>query len=96
MIKKYVKLDSVINICCNECGLNCPYNQECEEIQYIRSLPTIDFNADDSQEENYCCEFCANHEDGDTLYETSDWDGGIGFDYIRDIHYCPICGQRLK
>lgn len=44
---------------------------------------------------NYC-EFCENHEDGDTLYETSDWDGGIGFDYIRDIHYCPICGKKLK
>ena len=38
------------------------------------------------------CEFCRNHEDG----EMSDWDGGIGFDYIRDIHYCPICGKELK
>lgn len=44
---------------------------------------------------NYC-EFCKNHEDGDTLYEMSDWDGGIGFDYIRNIHYCPICGKKLK
>ena len=42
------------------------------------------------------CDFCTNHEDGDVLYEMSDWDGGIGFDYIRDIHYCPICGRRLK
>lgn len=33
------------------------------------------------------CEFCLNHEQGDTLYEPSDWDGGIGFDYIRDW-YC--------
>lgn len=44
---------------------------------------------------NYC-EFCKNHEDGDTLYEMSDWDGGIGFDYIRNIHYCPLCGKKLK
>ena len=41
------------------------------------------------------CEFCRNHEQGDTLYESSDWDGGIGFDYIRDIKYCPLCGRKL-
>ena len=44
---------------------------------------------------NYC-EFCDNHEEGDTLYDMSDWDGGIEFNYIRNIHYCPICGRRLK
>ena len=42
------------------------------------------------------CEFCQNHEQGDTLYESSDWDGGIGFDYIRDIKYCPLCGSLLN
>lgn len=41
------------------------------------------------------CEFCRCHEEGDTLYESSDWDGGIGFDYIRDIKYCPVCGRKL-
>ena len=35
-------------------------------------------------------------EQGDTLYVSSDWDGGIGFDYIRDIKYCPICGKELS
>lgn len=30
----------------------------------------------------------------DTLYTSSDWDGGIGFDYIRNIKYCPICGKN--
>ena len=42
------------------------------------------------------CEFCQNHEQGDTLYEPSDWDGGIGFDYIRNIKYCPLCGRELN
>lgn len=42
------------------------------------------------------CNFCMNHFKGDTLYESSDWDGGIGFDYIRDIKYCPICGKELQ
>ena len=42
------------------------------------------------------CEFCLNHEQGDTLYEPSDWDGGIGFDYIRNIKYCPLCGRMLN
>lgn len=41
------------------------------------------------------CEVCYYLEDGDTLYKFSDWDGGIGFDYIRDISYCPKCGRRL-
>ena len=41
------------------------------------------------------CSFCRQHECGDTLYESSDWDGGIGFDYIRDIQFCPICGRKL-
>ena len=34
-------------------------------------------------------------EQGDTLYTMSSWDGGIGFDYIRDIKYCPVCGREL-
>lgn len=42
------------------------------------------------------CEVCRGLEDGDTLYESADWDGGIGFDYIRDVHYCPRCGRKLK
>lgn len=41
------------------------------------------------------CWVCENLENGDTLYSTSDWDGGIGFDYIRDIKYCPVCGRKL-
>ena len=42
------------------------------------------------------CIFCSSHEDGDTLYDMSDWDDGIEFNYIRNIHYCPICGKKLK
>ncbi len=42
------------------------------------------------------CPFCANHFKGDTICESSDWDGGIGFDYIRDIKYCPLCGKELQ
>lgn len=49
----------------------------------------------DKYEQRYC-EFCENHEDGDTLYDMSDWDGGIEFNYIRKIHYCPLCGKKLK
>ena len=41
------------------------------------------------------CDVCKNLEEGDTLYVYSDWDGGIGFDYIRDIKFCPKCGRRL-
>ena len=41
------------------------------------------------------CYFCRNHEQGDTLYELSDWDGGVGFDRISNIKYCPVCGREL-
>ena len=43
------------------------------------------------------CEICKQYglEQGDTLYRWSDWDGGIGFDEIRPIQFCPICGKEL-
>ena len=41
------------------------------------------------------CRICEELEPGDTLYQTSSWDGGIGFDYIHDIQYCPVCGAKL-
>lgn len=49
----------------------------------------------DKEQLSLDCSFCRQHECGDTLYESSDWDGGIGFDYIRDIRFCPICGREL-
>lgn len=30
---------------------------------------------------------------GDTLYKSSSWDGGIGFDYICPVRFCPLCGR---
>ena len=41
------------------------------------------------------CSICKSLENGDTLYSMSGWDGGIGFDYIRNIEYCPVCGRKL-
>lgn len=43
------------------------------------------------------CEVCRYHEleQGDTLYRYSSWDGGIGFEYIYNIRYCPVCGKEL-
>ena len=40
------------------------------------------------------CDFCDGLESGDKLFQISDWDGGIGFDYIY-IKYCPMCGRKL-
>lgn len=42
------------------------------------------------------CLFCKYHYKGDTLYEANSWDGGISYDYIENIQYCPICGKELK
>lgn len=47
----------------------------------------------DKKEKCFCEE--RGLEKGDTLYISADWDGGIGFDYIRDIKFCPVCGKEL-
>ena len=49
---------------------------------------------DNNIKECSCCEHLG-LEYGDTLYNMSDWDGGIGFDYLRDIKYCPVCSKEL-
>ena len=43
------------------------------------------------------CKLCQNIEieRGDTLYKSSSWDGGVGYDYIDNVQYCPLCGRRL-
>ena len=68
-------------------------------MEVIRGLPSTqsEHKAPISYKEQLSldCNFCRQHECGDTLYESSDWDGGIGFDYIRDIRFCPICGRKL-
>ncbi len=65
-------------------------NEKAEYFDQILSL------INESPSKSKPCSFCEYHEKGDTLYESSSWDGGIGFDYIRNIKYCPICGQRLS
>ena len=47
----------------------------------------------DKKEKCFCEE--RGLEKGDTLYVSADWDGGIGFDYIRNIKFCPVCGKEL-
>jgi len=51
---------------------------------------------DDVISKQAVCDFCSEHEAGDTLYTMTSWDGGIGFDYINDIKYCPLCGRKLE
>lgn len=41
------------------------------------------------------CDLCSELEKGDTLYKSGDWDGGMGFEYIHNIQYCPLCGKQL-
>ena len=42
------------------------------------------------------CEMCKSLESGNMLYQLSDWDGGIGFKYIHDIRFCPVCGREIQ
>ena len=41
------------------------------------------------------CKLCEELEPGDTLYKSNSWDNGIGYEYINNIQYCPICGKPL-
>lgn len=58
-------------------------------ITILKGLPSVQFERPEP------CDLCSNLEKGDTLYQSSDWDGGIGFDYIKEIQFCPKCGRRL-
>lgn len=35
-------------------------------------------------------------EDGDTIYMFSESDIDICFEKIENIHFCPLCGKKLK
>lgn len=64
-----------------------------ETFDLIRTIYKREAPADADKHKS--CAFCINHCKNDTLYESSSWDGGIGFDYIRGIRFCPICGKEL-
>lgn len=69
----------------------------CDALKNVRSTDSCWGRRNTQQNEALkSCDFCENHEDGDTLYESADWDGGIGYDFIRDIKYCPLCGRKLR
>lgn len=42
------------------------------------------------------CKVCKSLESGNMLYQLSDWDGGIGFEYIHGIRFCPVCGGKIQ
>ena len=65
-----------------------PLNVLTEIRDRLRNLPSAEPESCDM------CDFCDGLESGDKLFQISDWDGGIGFDYIY-IKYCPMCGRRL-
>lgn len=32
---------------------------------------------------------------GVTLYQSNAWDGGISYDRIWPVRFCPLCGREL-
>jgi len=42
------------------------------------------------------CDFCLNHEKGDTLYSCYSDDVGITYEYVNNISFCPLCGKELR
>ena len=65
--------------------------------QYQDQIKSLEEEKKMETQEKYGCEVCRYHEleQGDTLYRYTSWDGGVGFDYIRNIRYCPVCGKEL-
>ena len=79
-----------------DCGA-CPYkeDQKCYDDLMDDAIALLQAHKEADVKQNNC-DFCANHESGDTLYESSSLDGGVGYDYIRNIKFCPLCGSKLK
>ena len=79
----------------NNQELNCSCGRfkctiDCE--RYATDLAIKVFEMTD--EKKCICEY-EDLEQGDTLYIEHSWDGGIEFDYIRNIKFCPVCGKEL-
>lgn len=70
------------------------YTNKSELIPCFRVEQLIEyyFPAKENKEPCYTCNDLEAHSD---LYTYSSWDGGINFDEISDIQYCPRCGRRL-
>lgn len=66
-----------------------------QRIKFYDEKGVITFIREDNRL-NKPCDLCNHLERGDTLYEYSSWDGGINFDYIENIQYCPKCGRKLE
>ena len=79
----------------NEGGFGHNYSDGQRCMDKINALPSISTQSCVRCEGG--CDLCRDDrlEKGDTLYQSSDWDGGIGFDYISDIRFCPKCGREL-
>lgn len=93
-----VSRNAVLNEFCINCegnGSNTCTRTKCYRAKWIRELPPVATLEQISQETKSPCNLCAELEKGDTLYSHSTWDGGIGFDYIDNIQYCPKCGRAL-
>ena len=87
--------------CCTLRGLgNCPCSNDCNDYANKNKIYLLGLDVFRKRKEASAqpepCDVCENLEEGDTLYSRSELDGGIGYDYIRDIQFCPKCGRRLK
>ena len=61
----------------------------------VNEYPMIQSHGNGASNEEKCVCKDRGLEKGDTLYISADWDGGIGFDYIHNIKFCPVCGKEL-
>ena len=96
LIDRQAAIDAIMNVCKRTCTLSTHLRQRIEQLPSAEP-EVIACGEGELSAQPEPCDLCKKYglEDGDTLYCSADWDGGIGFDYIRDIHYCPKCGRRL-
>lgn len=81
-------LASSMSVCLNKDECVGMKRMQDNAVRTLVSLPSAEPESCDM------CDFCNGLESGDKLFQISDWDGGIGFDYIY-IKYCPMCGRKL-
>jgi hypothetical protein len=96
LISRQAAIDAMNEVYCHiEMVKKRPVNNT-QQAVYLDMIGAVKSVPSAQPEQKEPCSACKNLEIGDTLYASSDWDGGVGFDYIRDIKYCPVCGRKLN
>lgn len=110
-MEAYAFLKAFDNLCksqtnCNTCPLNnfwgcgsiaTDISGEGYEEEFKKAAKIIEKWKDENMKNNDLECVCQREEweEGETFYFSSSWDGGIEYNYINNVKFCPVCGRKL-